>query len=152
MGYHETGWVMSDQRAKLYPGQAPTDEKPRELETVRPPFDPEEFARESDSLIRIEAAATMPPPAMSDHGGAGTSGTIAAFATVGPEVVPLLDIARDDLEWFDLQPVARALLRHVDGRTSVASIAERANVSTNQAMAVLHELAREGILTWQEQE
>ena len=143
---------MPDRRAKVYPGQAPATEKAREPETVRPPFDPEEFARESDSLIRIEAAATMPPPAMSDPSGAGTSGTMTAFAAVGPEVVPLLDVARDDLEWFDLQPVARTLLRHVDGRASVASIAESANVPMSQAMAVLHELAREGILTWQERE
>jgi hypothetical protein len=144
---------MADPRAKAYPEQTPTGEKPRELDTVRPPFDPEEFARESDSMIRIEAArATAPPPPMSEYANGGTSGTIAAFAAVAPEIVPLLDVAKDDLEWFDLQPVARALLGHVDGRTSVETIAERTNVPIDQAMSVLHELAREGVLTWQVQE
>lgn len=144
--------AMSDPRAKAYPERAAAGDKPREPDTVRPPFDPEEFARESDSLIRIEAAPTVAPPPMPEHANGGTSGTIAALAAVGPEVVPLLDVARDDLEWFDLQPVARALLRHVDGHASLATIAESADVPLDEATAVLHELAREGVLTWQEQE
>ena len=140
---------MPDRGAKLYPEHADAGDKPREPETVRPPFDPEEFARESDSLIRIEAAETVPPPAMSTPRG-GTSGTMTALAAVGPELVPSLALSRDDLEWFDLEPVARVLLRYVTGGEPVEAIARNAGVSLEQAVAVLHELAREGILTWQE--
>jgi hypothetical protein len=142
---------MGDPRAKSYPGQASDADGASEPElqpdTVRPPFDPEEYARESESKIRIEAAQqTVPPPAQYAVGLA--SGTMAAFATVEPDVVALLLVARDDLEWFQLQPAARALLRHVDGQATIADIARLAGVPLEPAMKTLHELAREGIVTW----
>jgi len=143
---------MADPRAKMVPEGAAAGEDPQP-ETVRPPFDPEEYARESDSKIRIEAAQaaqpTAPPPPMAQYAPGLTSGTMVAFATVEPGVVPLLLVARDDLEWFQLQPVARALLRHVDGEATIGTISQLAGVPLDRAMTTLHELAREGILIWQ---
>jgi hypothetical protein len=141
---------MTDPRAKAHRGPGPVGEKPPETETVRPPFDPEEFARDRDSKIRIEAAhPTSPPPPTPRVVPGMTSGTMVAFSSVGPDVVPLLLIARDDLEWFELQPVARALLRHVDGEATIAAIGQLAGVPLDQAMTILHELSREGVLIWQ---
>src|SRR5580700_10890073 len=115
---------MGDPRAKVHSADEPRDPQ-AEPPTVRPPFDPEEYARESESKIRLEATqATMPPPAAAGLG----SGTIAALAVIEPDVVPLLVVARDDLDWYELEPNARSLLRHVDGQATIAAIARLAAV------------------------
>ena len=37
------------------------------------------------------------------------------FWPVEPTTIPELAVARDDLEWFELPPLCRKLLEHVDG-------------------------------------
>jgi len=122
--------------------------------TVRPPFDPETFARESDSRVAIRddqspsARPTAPPPAgVPQYRAEMASGTMPSLASVGPDAVPQLVIAREDLEWFDLPKVARAVLVHVDGLAPVGTIGPRAGLALDAATAAFHDLERDGIVT-----
>ncbi len=122
---------------------------------MRPPFDVQEYARESDSMIRIEAApisarpTAPPPPGMPEYAPGVRSGSMHALGSVASDAVPVLAVAREDLEWFDLTPYARALLRYVDGRETITAICTRARLKLDEAMAALHELARDGVVTLQ---
>ncbi|MGH7293473.1 MAG: hypothetical protein ACRELB_01000, partial [Polyangiaceae bacterium] len=84
--------------------------------TVRPPFDPEAFARESESNIRVDTQPpskrpTTPPAANLPQYAAGlTSGTMVSLGSVSSDAIPMLAVARDDLEWFDLSGPVRELL------------------------------------------
>jgi hypothetical protein len=113
--------------------------RPGEPTTVRPPFDPVEFARESDSRIRVQSAPasgrpTSPPPPD-------------ATRPRGQEI-PLLAMAREDLEWFDLDAPALALLRLVNGEDPVEVLCASAGLSPDEAFATLERLARENIIAW----
>jgi hypothetical protein len=109
--------------------------------TVRPPFDPQEFARETERV-------TMPPPARAPSDAPElVSETLDVFWPVEPTTLVDLVVARDDLEWFELPPLARKLLDHVDGTNSVEVISARSGVALAEAMDLLDELAREGIVT-----
>jgi hypothetical protein len=108
--------------------------------TVRPPFDPQEFARETERI-------TMPPPARAPSDAPElVSGTMDVFWPVEPTSLIDLAVARDDLEWFELPPLARQLLDHVDGQNTVEVISTRSGVPIAEAMDLLDELAREGIV------
>jgi hypothetical protein len=110
--------------------------------TVRPPFDPQEFARETER-------ATMPPPAPTTTTSDApelVSGTMEVFWPVEPATIVELAVARDDLEWFELPQQARALLEHVDGQGSVEAISIKSSVPLAEAMDLFDELAREGIV------
>lgn len=99
--------------------------------TVRPPFDPEEYARESESRI-----PTAPPPAdPPTH-------------TASAGDVPVLAMSREDLEWFDLPELPRALLPLIDGHADVRSIASRANAELAEVLSALDQLVRDGAVTW----
>jgi hypothetical protein len=109
--------------------------------TVRPPFDPEAFARESDSKVQdaIPASArpTVPPAPLPS-----------VSPTSGSTEVPTLAVARDDLEWFDLSPAVRELLRHVNGRDSVEAISRVVRRSAAEIVCDLAPLVTEGLVTW----
>ena len=85
--------------------------------TVRPPFDPEAYARETDSIANVEQhgvapsvrPTTPPPPGMPGCG------------AIDVDCVPLLALAREDMEWFDVTALARVLLDHVDGIGTVGA-------------------------------
>ena len=129
---------------------APDDEK---TATVRPPFDPEEFARESDSKIRVEAdpasarPTAPPPPGLPQYQPGVTSGTMHSLGSVGSDTIPSLAVARDDLEWFELPKLARSLLGHVDATATIGAIASAAGVPLDAAMAAFHQLERDGLVT-----
>ena len=113
--------------------------RPSEPPTVRPPFDPDSFARESDSRIRVESTPpsrrpTVPPALALSQERAGD--------------VPSLALGREDLEWFEMSPMARSLLRHVNGRDTVDVIASRVAMLVPEVIAELDGLAREGVVTW----
>jgi hypothetical protein len=108
--------------------------------TVRPPFDPEVFARESDSKVHD----ALPPSARPTVPPANPAGTHAA----SPTDVPTLAVAREDLEWFDLSPSARELLLHINGRDAVDALAERARSPVTEVLRELARLADEGLVTW----
>ena len=123
------------------------DEPSREATTVRPPFDPEKFARESDSSLRVleesgraalsNRPTVPPPPGLPDYA-----------AIIGVDGVPELVVAREDLEWFDLTPEARSLLQHVDGESAVAAICAKVHRPSNDVITELERLAGEGLVCW----
>lgn len=123
---------MSDQRGKA--------DEPATT-TVRPPFDPEQYARESDAEIRLQSEPTSDRP---------------TFAPPSPMPIPLaqitdvpvLAISREDLDWFELPPPARNLLRQVNGRDTVDALAKLHRVTSDELLAQLEALAREGLVTW----
>jgi hypothetical protein len=109
--------------------------------TVRPPFDPQEFARQSER-------ATLPPPANSPSDAPElVSGSMEVVWPVEATSVPRLAVAREDLEWFELPPQARRLLEHVDGVVTVEAISASAGVAITDATELFDELVREGIVT-----
>jgi hypothetical protein len=116
----------------------------REAVTVRPPFDPVAYARESDSQIQVQEEAgaenrpTVPPPPGLPH----------YVPAIGPEVIPELVVARDDLEWFDLTPEARRVLQFVDGERAVSAICDQLRRPANDVMGELERLAGEGLVSW----
>jgi len=118
---------MSDRQGK---GSAPP--------TLKPGYDLEAFARETDSRIRIESLPlsdrpTAPPP---------------PDAVPRASDVPVLAISREDLEWFELSEDARDLLRQVNGRDTVAALSTLLRIPEGQLVDQLEALAREGLLTW----
>ena len=123
---------MSDQQGKAGAPQPPT---------IRPPFDPEEFARETDTRMRHESEPasgrpTAPPPAPGSRASASNAS------------VPTLAVSRDDLEWFSLSGPAREVLGQVNGRDTVEKLAGALGMPTERALTELEGLAREGVITW----
>lgn len=153
MSYLEGTWGMSEQRAKPLAHVTPSDEA-HSISTVRPPFDPLQFARDSESKVRIgetdpaSARPTAPPPpGMPQYQAGLTSGTMHSLANVGADTVPSVAVTPEDLEWFDLPEVTALLLVLVDGTSNIGALSERADISLDEAMAAFHELARDGIVT-----
>ncbi len=133
------------------------EEGSREATTVRPPFDPETFARESDSNMRVlEESGRAPAERPRDHGAGVFSrptvppppGVPSYAAIIGVEGIPELVVAREDLEWFDLSPEARTLLQHVDGENAVAVICDKVHLPENDVISELERLAGEGLVSW----
>jgi hypothetical protein len=112
-----------------------------EVATVRPPFDPQEFARES------ERATLPPPPAAPSESPELVSGTMDVFWPVEATTIPSLAVARDDLEWFDIPPLARKLLEHVDGTAAIEDICASAGVGLLDGSNLFDDLVREGIVS-----
>ncbi len=111
-----------------------------EAMTVRPPFDPQEFARQSERV-------TLPPPPRAPSDAPElVSGTMEVFWPVEPTSIPELIVARDDLEWFELPPLSRRLLEHVDGTANVETICGKSGVALTDATDLFEELLREGIV------
>jgi hypothetical protein len=108
--------------------------------TARPPFDPVEFARET------ERATLPPPPPLPSDAPEVTSGTMEVFWPVEAASVPALAVAREDLEWFELPPLARKVLEFVDGHRTIESIAEVTELPLVDASNLFDDLVREGIV------
>jgi hypothetical protein len=154
LSYLEETWDMSDSRAKPRVPVAPPADEGATISTVRPPFDPLEFARDSESKMRIVDAelpsnrpTAPPPPGLPQYQAGLTSGTMASLASVGLDTVPALAVARDDLAWFALPEPAAKLVAQVDGHDDIGTLAVRSGVPLDAAMAAFHELARQGIVT-----
>jgi hypothetical protein len=110
--------------------------------TVRPPFDPEEFARQS------ECKTVPPPPGLPQFDPGNTSGTIEAAVSLDANMVPALVVAREDLDWFDVSPLARQLVRDVDGSLSLGEICARSGQPLDDAIRAFEQLVRDGIVVW----
>ncbi len=140
MRYVSSLATVNDRRPKSFGKLGVVREPISERATVRPPFDPQEFARQSER-------ATLPPPAKApSEAPEVTSGTMEVVWPIEGNAVPRLAVAREDLEWFELPPMARRLLELVDGQTTVEAIAARAGVELAEATDLFEELLREGII------
>jgi hypothetical protein len=133
--------------AKILQGDDP------HIATVRPPFDPEAFARESDSKVRVETdpvsarPTAPPPPGIPQYAPGLSSGTMHSLGSVTSDAIPTLAVARDDLEWFELPAFTRDLLHLVDGHEPIAAICLRGGIALDRAMAAFHELVNDGVIT-----
>jgi hypothetical protein len=108
--------------------------------TVRPPFDPVEFARQSE-------LSTVPPPGqVPDLDPVISSETTLEVLFVDGETIPALAVAREDLEWFDLAPAVRALLRHVDGEAPVSDVCARVGQTLDDGIMLVEQLVRDGLI------
>jgi hypothetical protein len=111
--------------------------------TVRPPFDPAQYARDSDRAIRASEASSNPPGAASPP--------LALDLRVDAVVedwVPLLAIPRAELEWMDLKPLACALLLRVNGCSTVREIAQASSIPVREATQVFEKLSRKHVVRW----
>lgn len=141
MRYLSSLAVVSDGRPKSIRRMTAVRESGSELVTVRPPFDPQEFARQS------ERATLPPPPTAPSDAPELLSGTMDVLWPVEATTIPSLAVARDDLEWFELPPLCRKLLEHVDGTANVEAVCLKAQVSMEDASDLFEDLVREGIIT-----
>lgn len=108
--------------------------------TVRPPFDPAEFARQSE-------LSTVPPtPHVPDLDPVVSSEATMEVLFVDGDTVPILAVAREDLEWFDLAQAVRDLLRHVDGEAKLSTVCTRAKRSVEDGVSLVEQLVRDGVL------
>jgi hypothetical protein len=110
--------------------------------TMRPSFDLEEFARQSERV-------TIPPPAgLPQYDPGLSSGTTEALSPLQATTAPAVVVTREDLEWFELPEGAQELFDQIDGETPVTALAARAAMSLEDAMAMLEEMARAGLVVW----
>jgi hypothetical protein len=133
--------TVNDRRPKSFGKLGIVRDPISERATVRPPFDPQEFARQS------ERVTLPPPPKAPSEAPEVVSGTMEVFWPIEASAVPRLAVARDDLEWFELPPLALRLLEHVDGANTVETIAVRTATELTEATDVFDELVREGIVS-----
>jgi hypothetical protein len=125
-------------------------------DTVRPPFDPEAYARESESRLRVADVVPPPPrtplpPGDDEVPPSSQSATrLTARPPHGdvpsPEAVPYRATAAEDLEWFDLDAEAIALFNRVNGVRTIARIADSIGIAEVLACAVFMRLASEKLV------
>jgi hypothetical protein len=118
--------------------------------TVRPPFDPEAYARESESVISKDETVPPPlPPARATLPTMPAPSDVPLYTAVaGGAAVPVLTVSADDLEWFDLSPVARGMLPHITGDQSIQTISASMGMSLDEAVGVLEGLAKDGVVAF----
>jgi hypothetical protein len=139
----------------MHANRGPDDEPP----TVRPPFDPAKFARDSERALRAEEAATdsarptrpPPPPLVARHveDPAVESSQLLVSLTVEDDDVPFLAIAAERIRALQLSPLARAFLRHMNERDCVSVICARAGLRMDDAVVAIEELSGAGVVSFQ---
>jgi hypothetical protein len=105
--------------------------------TAPPPFDPEEYARDSEMLLRAAKPA---------------QGDLLSTAQL-PAAPPLnkrvrMTVPPADLEWFDLSETARALVGRIDGTRTLFEIIEGAGIA--DAVAAIAQLHDNGLLAYED--
>jgi hypothetical protein len=153
-------------------------EQATERPTIVPPFDPEEFARESESGLHAAAAPTSPPPTprvlarpeapflelTPSRSTRSPSSPDApeieeppvdvdldgsdALNALGLHAVPVLGVSRDELEWVVLSADADRLLTFIDGARTLEAVAAMAKTSAEEVAAVLLDLADQGLVSF----
>jgi hypothetical protein len=112
--------------------------------TVRPPFDPAQYARDSERELeaseeRSASRPTTPPP---------QPALDLRADTMLEDWVPQLAVPRAELEWMDLKPLACTLLLRVNGCSTVKEIAEASSIGVGEASRVFEKLARKHVVRW----
>jgi hypothetical protein len=111
--------------------------------TVRPPFDPAQYARDSERELEAgeepSSRPTTPPP---------QPALDLRADTMLEDCVPQLAVPRAELEWMDLKPLACALLLRVNGCSTVKEIADASSIAVGEASRVFEKLARKHVVRW----
>ena len=105
----------------------------------------------------VKPSATTPRPRGSAHSRTARAAVVLAAGhdaasrellsrPLGSATVVELAVARDDLEWFELPPLARRLIGHVDGSTPLETVCVCAGVSLVDAINLLGGLARDKLV------
>jgi hypothetical protein len=150
------------------PGPEGADGELEPPSTARPPFDPVQFARESDARMRVVTEAppsnlpTVRPPEGSAtilrslnemRAQAGSMPELEEIATtggaraaLGANEVPYLVMALEDLSWFDLGPDAARLLASIDGVCSLETACAMAGLTAEEGATLLLTLAEQGMI------
>jgi hypothetical protein len=122
--------------------------------TLRPPFDPAKFARDSErALVAAESATesarpTRPPPPIPEES-AVESGQLLVSLSIESDDVPFLAAGSDGVDTAALSPLARAFLRYVNQRDCIAVICSRAGLRMDDAVIAIEELAGAGVVRFQ---
>lgn len=134
--------------------------------TARPPFDVERYARESDTQVEVapdSRRATEPPPpehtnlrescrdlraAIAPQGNdcPGDVALLTSTPTLGAVAVRLVGL--EDLEWFELDERARAVVAVVDDSLIVEEILAATHTPIPDGVAVFAQLARLGLVAF----
>jgi hypothetical protein len=85
--------------------------------TVPPPFDPQEYARDSELAIRVPRPASAPP--------------------LNKRVS--INVPVSDLAWFDLSEAALSLAERIDGTKTISELLEAAPAVSLDAVGQLHD-------------
>jgi hypothetical protein len=133
--------------------RGPDDDPP----TVRPPFDPAKFARDSERALRaaddaVDSATPTrppPPPGAPQSERSAESAQLLVNLAIESEDVPFLAIARDRLAGLRLSLLARMFLRFVNERDCVAVICSRSGLGMADAVLALEELSGAGVVSFQ---
>jgi len=95
--------------------------------TVPPPFDPEEYARDSELAIRVS------PPASDLH-------KTAEMPPAPPLNKPVsLNVPLSDLAWFELAESALELARRMDGKKTLSELLDISPPLGLEAVGQLHD-------------
>jgi hypothetical protein len=136
--------------------------------TPRPAFDPETFAREAESRLRMaDHRSTKPTPRALQRpelpplqwGRTGVAlpgapelpeqpGSLDALDALGADAVPVVAISREDLGWIEISPEASRLLTHVNGVRPLNVVCAMANVAPEHGATILLELADRGVVSF----
>jgi len=132
-----------------------------ERPTARPPFDPAQFAQETESRLglsespssRKETPRAFPRPSLAVTSRpkvreAGSGRGPKASDNLDVKAVPLLAMSRQELEWFALSPSASRLVAEVDGLAAVETVCSRAELPCAEGSLILLELSDQGIVTF----
>jgi hypothetical protein len=114
-------------------GRAPT--------TAPPPFDPEQYARDSELAMR-----TVRPANLGKRDDGRSTAELPSAPPLNKRV--RMNVATSELAWFDLSEAALAIAQRIDGSTTLLELMEGAPPDgAVEAVAQLHEA---GLLEYEE--
>jgi hypothetical protein len=124
--------------------------------TRRPEPDPElEINIDFDDLAVAHAddALAADEPSLPDDGAPGGSGSHVRAETAGAPIelahVPCIIVCKEDLQWFEVEEAARAVLARIDGESTVEAIVTELPLARETSLAVLRELLVHGVIELQ---
>jgi hypothetical protein len=131
-------------KGKLLETEAPRSARP----TVPPPFDPEEFARESESKMRMAKPAPEPNVMDSQVRLATSASTEQKYwrALGDPERVPLIKMRPNELRSLPLDPMAGFILSQIDGVSTVEMILDVSGMPKEKTLSILCDLVKRGVI------
>jgi hypothetical protein len=136
-----------------------------EQPTQAPPFDPETYARDSEHMLVSTVCESAPPTAppaeiharlresckdlraaLQPAEARGRDSRMVREPTL--DAVVVLMIARADLEWFDLNPLAKTIAAAVDDEMIVEELLAVTHTDIAQGLAALEALAAAGVVAF----